>query len=252
MKKRNTVKKKYSLYTLLARQPKTLKKNSLYNEMIQHIRTSEKLPRLRISRRCYSLLDRAVIKPEHLENFYSTYRLPKDPFFPLFFSIKREYLDCQSDRKKSRQEYIAQTVKKLPDEIKKIFRQLAKYEMKLHRSGLYPVWKKHFIPRTKKLANEFSSYATAQWLHYFSLYLDDLSKTYKKASAARNERMIAGWLLDIPAENISADLVRKQYRILSKKCHPDQGGSEESFRLLSWAKDLLLDTVICPASGTRR
>ncbi len=207
--------------------------------MMQHLRTSEKLPRLRVSRRCYLLLDRAVIRPEHLDNFYSTYRLPKDPFFPLFFSVKKEYLERREKLEKSRQEYINQRIKKLPDEIKRIFRQLAEYEMKLHRSGLYPVWKKHFMPRTKKLADEFLSFTLARWLHCFSVYLSELSKTYKKAAASRNERMIAAWLLDVPLEKVSADLVRKQYRILSKKCHPDQGGSEESFRLLAWAKEKL-------------
>jgi hypothetical protein len=231
--------KKYSLYTLLARQPKTLRKNRRYAEMIQHLRTSEKLPKLRIGRRCYSLLDRAVIKPEHLENFYSTYRLPRDPFFPLFFSIKREYLSRRAGLEKARQKYINSRIKKLPGEIKKIFRQLAGYETKLHRSGLYPVWKKYFMPRTKKLADEFSSWTTAGWLQYFSAYFSELSKTYEKASASRNERMIASWLLDVPEHNPPVALVKKQYRILSKSCHPDQGGSNESFRLLAWAKEIL-------------
>ena len=81
---------KYQLNTyLLDKQPKALVRDTKYPLLISYYRSSPLLMRIRFNKRCYSLLHNAVIKPEHLENFYKTYRLPKDSFFPLFSMIKK-------------------------------------------------------------------------------------------------------------------------------------------------------------------
>lgn len=54
--------------------------------------------------------------------------------------------------------------------------------------------------------------------------------------------LMAVKLLQIPANKpLTAELVRRQYRKLAMKAHPDQGGSEEKFKELHAAYSLLLE-----------
>lgn len=48
-------------------------------------------------------------------------------------------------------------------------------------------------------------------------------------------------ILGLP-KNASAEAIKKAYRKLSMTLHPDRGGSEEAFKDLSWAYELLSDS----------
>ncbi|ORC32751.1 hypothetical protein B4O97_15770 [Marispirochaeta aestuarii] len=246
-RKRRVSPKSYSLARLLSKQPKSLARHPLYPRMFQFYRLSTSLKSLRFSRRCYSLLDRAVIAPEHLGNFYKTYRLPKDPFFPLFFAIKRDYLNHRKDLKRRRESYILARVRELDPQILRFIRYLGKLEQKLNAAGKTPVWEKTVYPGSKKRADEYLRCSLDQWIQIFRSFGDGLQKRYpRKAGIADWERVFAAFILECPPGEDSAHypdeaLVRRQYRKLSKLYHPDSGGNPEHFRLIKQARDILTE-----------
>ena len=240
-RKRRVSPKSYSLARLLSKQPKSLARHPLYPRMFQFYRLSTSLKSLRFSRRCYSLLDRAVIAPEHLGNFY------KDPFFPLFFAIKRDYLNHRKDLKRRRESYILARVRELDPQILRFIRYLGKLEQKLNAAGKTPVWEKTVYPGSKKRADEYLRCSLDQWIQIFRSFGDGLQRRYpRKAGIADWERVFAAFILECPPGEDSAHypdeaLVRRQYRKLSKLYHPDSGGNPEHFRLIKQARDILTE-----------
>ena len=113
-RRRSPGSRRYSLADLLAKQPKSLQKHDYYQSLLAHYYSSERLKGLRVSQRCYTLLHTCRIRPEHLKEFYRTYRLPRDPFFPLFFRIKRDYLEQRRRQEEARRTYIHAQVRRLP------------------------------------------------------------------------------------------------------------------------------------------
>ena len=106
------MKKLYSLNYLLSRQPATIKKSNDYKNLLIFYNSVPGLKKIFISRKCYSLLNDARIKPENLQFFYKTYRLPKAAFFPLFLKIKSEYLKKNKEQKNQKQRFILTKFKK--------------------------------------------------------------------------------------------------------------------------------------------
>ena len=213
--------------------------------MIQYYSLSKRLKSLRINRRCYSLLDRAVISPENLENFYRTYHLPKDPFFPAFFAIKRAYLDHRNELKQRRKDYILRRLRELDPQILGFIRYLGTMEQKLNAAGKTPVWDRIIYPASKKRADEYHRYSLDQWVEIFTGFGKNLHTRYPHKSVSADwEQIFAAFILECPPENGTFHppgdaLIKRQYRRLSKLYHPDSGGSPEHFRLLQEAREIL-------------
>src|SRR6056297_640207 len=238
--------KNYSLGYLLSKQPKSLQKNRFYEEMLMHYRSSPRLKNLRISRRCYSLLQHAVIKPEFLNNFYRSYRLPRDPFFPLFLRVKRDYLEQRRQRQEQKMRYIADKMHRLPPDALAFIKYLAAFEQQYNRAENFPVWTTHLFPTTKKRVNEYSRFSRTEWIALFSTHLQRLEQRYRELDELTTKQLLASYVLEcLPREGIAPGLqpdlqaAARNYRRLSKLYHPDLGGEGDFFLQLQWAKEVL-------------
>ena len=248
---RRTPVKNYSLSYLLSKQPKSLQKNEYYPIMMNYFYNSPKLQNLRISRRCYSLLQHAKIEAHNLHHFYRTYRLPKDPFFPLFFKIKREYLQERQRRQDERVRYIAAAMRTLPEPILEFIKYLGRLEQRYNHSGAYPVWNRHMFPGSKKRVREYCRFTHREWIDFFRDYLGTLTERYRPLSDETAERLLACFILGCvpqgPEESVShnglrwpdGDTVTRQYRKLSLQYHPDRGGESDMFVELKRAREVL-------------
>lgn len=232
-----------SLGRLLERQPKTLAKHPLYPVLWNGYQASETLRSLRISRRCYRLLDGAKIAPENLEYFYRTYRLPKDPFFPYFLKIKRTYLADRKEWRAARERYILEKLKELDPRRRRFLRYLAEEEGRRRRDGSYPFWTDHLFPKTKKRADEIVGYDETMWIDYLANYLRRFERRYPRLPEGTADRLLACYVLGcVPGPEFrlpSRRTVTDAYRRLSKRYHPDAGGDPDLFRRIGWAREIL-------------
>ena len=244
--------KVYSLGYLLSKQPKSLQKHPYYGEMLSYYRSSPRLQKLRISRRCYSLLQHATVKPEFLHNFYTTYRLPKDPFFPLFLRVKRDYLQEREQKQQAKMQYIAAKMRTLPPPTLACIKFLAAFEQHYNSADRFPVWTLHMFPTTKKRVREYVHFTPVEWLQHFRNHLLHLQQRYRTLDEDSAERVLAAYILEclpeqgnngetaktgLPQPEVQA--VLRNYRRLSKLHHPDVGGDEALFLQLQWAKEVL-------------
>lgn len=244
-RRRRSGKSKLSLNRLLSRQPKTIRKHSHYELMISHYRASEKLQSLRINRQCYRLLDKAIISPENLGNLYKTYRVPQDPFFPLFIKIKKDYLTDRLKKVEEKEKYILAQMKKLPWEKRRVLRFLAELEESISPAGARHTWEKEIYPTSKKRAFELLTISDSEWNGIIDCFFESLSLAYPVFSK-RKEQVSASLFLQIipslnPKDTPSKETVNKMYRKLSRKYHPDSGGESTLFIRLQNSRDLLLE-----------
>lgn len=209
--------------------------------MVSYLSSNPKLLKLRFNRRCYSLLHNAIIKPEHLENFYRTYRLPKNPFFPLFFMIKRDYLSERERKKAERDEYIRSGLSRLPSYVKLLFTLCSRLEKQLTGRDSCPVYRKIFLPSTKKRTDQYGRFSHGDWVDYFDDYLGKLADEYDHLPLKKVEflgaAMALQWEPDQKYRKPSKEIVNRLFRDLSKKYHPDKGGDPKLFIKVKWAKD---------------
>ena len=234
----------YSLDYLLERQPKSLAKHPHYGLMLDHYRTSPALRGLRFTRRCYSLLQHARIAPQNLQHFYRTYRLPADPFFPLFFEIKRAYLQERERMREARRAYILERMRTLPEPVLGFIKYLGRLEQYYSGGGRYPVWRENLFPSTKKQADAYGRYDQHHWLVTFRAHIDLLGARYRGLNARARGRLIACFVLELPLEGTpprrpAPAEVSASYRRLSMRHHPDRGGDPRMFIELQHARDLL-------------
>ena len=239
--------KLYSLTQLLAKQPKSLTKQKEYRKLLAHYRASPRLGRVRIGRRCYRLLDEARIAPEHLDNFYRTYRLPKDPFFPLFFSLKGAYLSRRAELRQLKEAWILEQFRSLQPRLLQFLLLLGKNEKAHNLAGRTPVWERVIYPKTKKQVREYHRYSTPQWIALFEEFERELKLRYRTVPSAEYDRLFALFLLEcLPPDGTygksDPQTVRRQYRRLSKLHHPDSGGDADFFLRLKEARDFLLES----------
>ena len=215
--------------------------------MISYLQHSPDLQKIRFNKRAFSLLHNAVIKPEHLDNFYRTYRIPRHPFFPLFFMIKREYLDRKEQKKSEKEKYINRGMKKLPSYVDRYFNIISDLEMQYNGAGQNPVYKKNIIPTTKKQVDLYSHNSHSQWLRFSDEYFKILIERYERIPEKIVHRISACFILQCLPETYSglpeSSLVKSRYRKYSKKYHPDTGGDPELFIRIKWARDLLLREI---------
>lgn len=209
-----------------------------------HYRASYLLPRLVISGRCYSILQRATIGPHNLPDFYRTYRLPADPFFPLFLAAKRGYLEERARIKEEGHRYIISAMRSLPPAVLRNIKYLGFLERHYNTRGRSPVWQKHLFPSSKKKADIYKRQTTRSWFAVYRRHLLQLVERYRNLPATTADRVYACFVLELPLELIPparptpADVARA-YRRLSLLHHPDRGGDPDLFIELKRARDSL-------------
>jgi hypothetical protein len=229
-------KKIYTLSTLLGKQPGKLKKDPRYGTMMASLEGTEKLLRLRFNRRCYTLLDRAIIRPENLDHFYRTYRLPKHPFFPLFLAIKKSYLQDLEEKRKAREKLAAETMASLPFLVREYGQAFTWWEQQFSRGkGCFGTI---FSPGTVKKAREYRAYDHCDWCLSFLGCLNRIREKYGAPVLREGERLLYRFILELPPPpaQLSEGDIKKNYRRLSLACHPDRGGDPAVFSLLSEAR----------------
>ena len=244
-RRRSRSRRAYSLGYLLEKQPKGLRKHPQYSVMIAHFRASRRLQQLRLSRRCYTLLNNARVQRHNLVHFYRTYRLPADPFFPLFFAIKREYLAERLRIKEERHRYIVEQVRALPGPVLATIRYLGHLERYYNSSGTSPIWQKELFPGSKKQVREYRRQDATEWLRLFRSHLQRLQQRYGAPTEVAMERILACFVLGIIPERIppqrpDSPVVSRTYRKLSLLHHPDRGGDPSMFIEIKRARDTLL------------
>jgi hypothetical protein len=214
--------------------------------MLEHYRNSSVLQGLRFSRRCYSLLHHARIAPQNLHHFYRTYRLPADPFFPLFFEIKRAYLQERERVQEARRLYILETMRALPEPVLEFIKYVGRLEQHYSGGARYPVWRANLFPSTKKQADAYRRYDQYQWLQTFRAHLELLGARYRGLNAQIESRLIACFVLEIPLDGPpprrpTQGEVMAHYRRQSMRHHPDRGGDPRMFVELQRARDVLAE-----------
>ncbi len=235
------MKRIYTIPYLLSRQPKAIKKNKYYQMLVTFYNASPFLKKTRINRKCYSLLNNSKISPENLKYFYRTYRLPENPFFPIFLIIKRAYLKNKILQKKKKEEYIKNNFLNLNKITLRFIKYFAKFESTINRYQKFPVWNRTFYPKTKKSADYLSKLDRNEWIKLFNIYIERLKYKYVKINEKYANKIIALFILDLPIEKHSTAMIKKQYRKLSLKYHPDHGGNSNDFNLLQKARSILMD-----------
>ncbi|MDC7221181.1 MAG: hypothetical protein PQJ59_14690 [Spirochaetales bacterium] len=234
----------YSIPRLLDDQPAKLKKNPAYSRMVESLIGAEKLLSLRFNRRCYSLLHNAVIKPEHLENFYRTYRLPRHPFFPMFLALKRSYLEERERARKEREQAIARYVGEIDEGVRAYWNAFSDWERRF-RGGKNSITHRYFYPSTLKKARAYSAYSYGEWCYYFRDYLELMKKSSTGVREDDEGRFILNrYILNLlpPPAVISLGDVKRHYRKLSLVHHPDRGGEPDLFMLIRRAYGKLTDS----------
>ncbi len=235
-----------TLASLLDSQPKGLTRNPSHRLLWDRFIASEKLQKIRISPRCWRLLNDAKIPPENLTDFYKTYGLPEDPFFPLFLSVKSEWLKEMEHRREERQKAIMDIMRNLPEHRRRALRILAEYERKHHRIGDNPLWENRLYPKTLKQARMYAAYGETEWFRTWREYLNLLSLKYRDIPPLEDSdgrptytaRILSTLILR--CKRVDRREVSENFRTLSKEFHPDRGGDAECFRRLKEARDTLL------------
>ncbi len=235
----------YSLGYLLSQQPKTLRKDPRYARVVERLEASAGLLRLRVPRRCYSLLHGARISPEDLSSFYRTYGIPKDPFFPLFLEIKRDYLADRERYREERRQYILATVRSVPQPTLDFIKYLGYLEEHYNPRRLHPLWQAELFPRSKKQAKAYLGYGHGEWVNVFRRHLRLLSARYRGLSEPFAEKLLACYLLDclppeIPPQWPDDAAVSRAYRRMSLLHHPDRGGDHRVFIQVRRARETLI------------
>ena len=243
-RRRRTPKRNYSLDYLLDKQPKSLRKHHLYEAMMHCYRESPALRRVRMSRRCYSLLQHARIAPENLHHFYRTYRLPRNEFFALFLRIRREYLAERARKQARRREEIRGIVRTLPEPVLAFFKYLGYLEDHYNYAGVHPLWQSKLFPSSKKTARTYTEYTPLQWIELFRRHLVSLEHRYRRFDEATGQRLLACYILECVPQRVPPtwphrSQVNRNYRRLSLRHHPDRGGDPRMFIQLKRARDTL-------------
>lgn len=211
-----------------------------------YYRASARLQHLVLNRRCYSLLDKAKIDPHSLYHFYRTYRLPADPFFPLFFTVKRSYLAQRERLKEERHAYIMNAMRSLPEPVLRNIKYLGYLERGYNSAGRSPIWQRDLFPASKKKADEYMRFSDSQWLALFRSHLSMLAARYGGLPEAIADRVYACFVLGITPELIppsrpTPQEVSRSYRRLSLLHHPDRGGNSAMFIEIKRARDALVE-----------
>lgn len=229
---------------LLLAQGGGIRKHPDFARLESLLRRSPTLGRLRLSRVGYRLLNEPRLKIENLENFYSTYRVPRSAFFPLFLSIKWAHRRDLAAARERRAGDIAAIMELWPREVIGLARYLKEAERRANPGT--PFWRRELCPHSKKRATELLGFALSDWIPYLADYIDRLRRSYRTLALADTDRLLACAFLDCLPDPATGRLpskatVKAQYRKISKACHPDLGGDPRHFLIVTKSKDLLLE-----------
>ena len=235
----------YTLTELLQRQPKTLQKHAEYPLLLIYLRNAAELQRVRLSRSPFRLLHDARIEAHNLPHFYRTYRLPQHPFFPHFLRIKRGYLAERERIREARNRYILEQMRSLPEPVVGFIRYLGYLENHYNAAAAHPLWDQHLFPSSKKQVHQYHGYSLTEWIELFRGHMHRLERRYRAFKTPTGERLVASFVLEcvapeFPPRRPDPALVKRRYRELSLRYHPDHGGDAEAFRELKRARDLLV------------
>jgi hypothetical protein len=146
-------------------------------------------------------------------------------------------------------------MRRLPAPVLGFVRYLGRLEQRYNAAGAYPVWEEQLLPSTKKQVHAYLRYDGHEWLRLFRAHLARLAERYRDFDEATAEKLAACYLLEcLPdgwsnahAASVSrppawpdVTEVRRAYRTLSLRHHPDRGGDGALFVELKRARDLLL------------
>jgi hypothetical protein len=159
----------------------------------------------------------------------------------MFLKIKREFIIRRLYLKEKKKKYIYNKIINLSPQNLKFIRYLAKYESTVNKYNKFPIWNKTFYPKTKKNADVISKYNRVDWIIMFYNFIDKLIERYTNIDEKHLNKVIALYILELPIEKHSSEKIKKQYRKLSMKYHPDQGGNSRDFNFLQKAKNILID-----------
>jgi hypothetical protein len=241
-RKRPVGRKIYTIPYLLDKQPKGLAKDPRYKAMIDSLANEERLISLRFNRRCYSLLHDGVIKPENLDDFYRTYRLPRHPFFPLFLAIKRSYLSDRSEKKQDKEKTIAVSVGRLSPLLKAYWTAFSRWESKCRGGKKAVLFNRIVYPSSIKKARDYLSRSHGEWILFFEEYLNKVLEENHIRYDREGEMLLDRFILKLPPPPtvpVRGDIIRG-FRTLSLEYHPDKGGDAEFFLKIKEARERLL------------
>jgi hypothetical protein len=229
----------YTISDLLENQPKKFKKLEGFSILINYYNGSPELKKLGFDEICLRVLNRAKVKPENLRTFYKTHNLPKNPFFPMFLKLRREYLDSLRKHVREMRGKIKEKWKRLPKRSLRFIKKLKEIEKEYNVCKRYPFWRKNIVPNTEKRMDEYIRFSKADWVNFFIEYLKNFIENYKLGKKINAEKLTACFILGISENSISLSSVNKHYYRLCKIYHPDKGGESEDFLKVKWARDCL-------------
>jgi hypothetical protein len=207
------------------------------------LRDSPELQRVRLNRTTLRLLDEPRLQPANLVNFYVTYRVKENPFYPLFLSLKGSSAKQREAGRRSKRKRIEAIMAGYPPDVLRLMRYLAAVEGRLRPD--IPLCMKVLIPTTLKRARELSSFSRMRWISSLRDAVKAIAGGYRTIILRNSDELIARSILDcLPdprtGKTPSRAGTKAKFRALSKANHPDSGGDAAAFRLLSWARDILL------------
>ena len=241
-RKRPSGRKIYTIAYLLDKQPKGLRKDPRYGAMTESFSGSRDLGRLRFNRRCYSLLNEGIIKPEQLDDFYRTYRLPRHPFFPLFLAVKTSYLRERDRVRKEREEYIRTRFEELPLPLKLYLREFALWEKGLRGGGKAVIFHRMIYPGSKKRVHSYLAFGAGDWERVFSSFTEAVQREFPHGRDRNGRILLDRFTLNYPPppEPLERKILKERYRQLCFASHPDRGGEEEDFLRIREAYERLV------------
>jgi hypothetical protein len=233
--------KKYSINYLLSKQPLGFKKHKDFHLLISYFESSDILKCIRIPQKAFTILNKLRVSSDKLNYFYKVFRIPKNSFFPVFLKIKSDYLKNKLKVKTEKLNYIKKIMNILNEDVIVYLKYFITYEKAININRRTPVWNKFFLPKSKKKADEFFKYNKHQWINIFFDFIDTLNNYYNWIDKVYGRKLVALFIMELNIEKHSQDKLKSQFRLLSKKFHPDAGGDAKSFNELLIAKKILID-----------
>ncbi len=209
--------------------------------MLSYFKASDALQNLRISKKAYSILNNCKVSNDKLNYFYKVFRIPKNPFFPVFLKIKSDYLKDKRDRAYEKLKYIKNIMNNLDEKVINHLKYFIKYEKTININRNTPIWNKYFFPKSKKKADEFYKFNKNNWTKIFFKFIESLNNYYNWIDKIYGKKLVALFILELEIAKYNTEKLKSQFRILSKKYHPDAGGDSESFNNLMLAKKIMID-----------
>ncbi|HPO48815.1 MAG TPA: DnaJ domain-containing protein [Spirochaetota bacterium] len=233
--------KKYKkILDLLKKQPKIIKKKAEFVKLVDIYNSSNYLKKISLSIKSFSLLNSGKVNSKNISTFYKNYKIEKNIFFPVFCAIRNKYIIERRTIKLKKEKYIYQKMIALPEPLKKLLKYINAVEKKIKNDNKKGLWSKFFYPTTKNKVDKMVKYSNVQWGILIFNFLDEISKMYNVRLNVKIYKKTALFELEIYEDIVNFETIKKQYRILSMKYHPDKGGDAICFNALKNAKDILL------------